>query len=154
MRRIKIANRTREIRPSGMKKGACGNVMHGLASLCHEAGNGGNNGRRCPKHARTVFLPDLNSKLDPSRQVLVTDNGNLGLWYGAWKSGDVFGTSVYLYLWNPSIGQIKSVYWPSFYKMKTNLITLFFGGKESLLIELSLEPWLLESIKTGRLTCK
>ena len=56
---IKIANRTREIRPSGMKRGACGNVMHGLTSLCHEAGNGGNNGRRCPKHARTVFLPDL-----------------------------------------------------------------------------------------------
>jgi hypothetical protein len=40
------------------ERGACGNVMHGLASLCHEAGNGGNNGRRCPKHARTVFLPD------------------------------------------------------------------------------------------------
>jgi len=35
--------------------------VHGLASLCHEAGNGGNNGRRCPKHARTVFLPDLDS---------------------------------------------------------------------------------------------
>ena len=58
---IKIANRTREIRLSGMKRGACGNVMHGLASFCHEAGNGGNNGRRCPKHARTVFLPDLDS---------------------------------------------------------------------------------------------
>ena len=28
-------------------------------------------------------------------------------------------------------------------------MTLFFGGKESLLIELSLEPWLLESIKTA-----
>ena len=42
-------------------KGDCGNVMHGLVSLCHEAGNGGNNGRRCPKDARTVFLPDLDS---------------------------------------------------------------------------------------------
>ena len=30
--------------------------MHGLAYLCDEAGNGGNNGRRCPTHARTVFL--------------------------------------------------------------------------------------------------
>jgi hypothetical protein len=27
-----------------MRGGACGNVMHGLASLCHEAGNSGNNG--------------------------------------------------------------------------------------------------------------
>jgi len=40
---------------------ACGNVMHGLASLCHEAGNSGNNGRHFPKHARTVFLPDHDS---------------------------------------------------------------------------------------------
>jgi hypothetical protein len=58
---IKIANRTRESRPSGMKRGACGNVMHGLAFLCREAGNGENNGRRCPKYARTVFLPNLDS---------------------------------------------------------------------------------------------
>ena len=36
---IKIANRTREIRPSGMKREACGNVMHDLASFCHEAVN-------------------------------------------------------------------------------------------------------------------
>jgi hypothetical protein len=42
------------------KKG-CGNVMHGLASLCHEAGISGNNGRRCPKYVRTVFLSDRDS---------------------------------------------------------------------------------------------
>jgi len=30
--------------------------MHGLESLCHEAGNGGNNGRLRPKQARAVFL--------------------------------------------------------------------------------------------------
>jgi hypothetical protein len=35
--------------------------MYGLASFCREAGIGENNGRRCPKHARTVFLPDLDS---------------------------------------------------------------------------------------------
>ena len=35
--------------------------MHGLACLCHEAGNGGNNGRHCHKHVRTIFLPDLDS---------------------------------------------------------------------------------------------
>jgi hypothetical protein len=37
------------------------NVMHGLEYVCHEAGNGENNGRRCPIHALTVFLPDPNS---------------------------------------------------------------------------------------------
>ncbi|TAL49212.1 hypothetical protein EPN83_01590 [Patescibacteria group bacterium] len=86
---------------------------------------------------------DLVKRLDPKHPILVTDSGNLGLWYGAWRSGDAFGTSVYMYLWNPELGQIKSVYLPSFYKLKTNLMTLLFGKKESLLIELSLEPWLI-----------
>jgi hypothetical protein len=34
-------------------------VVHGLAFLCHEAGNGGNNGRRSPKYDAPYFLPDL-----------------------------------------------------------------------------------------------
>ena len=88
----------------------------------------------------------LVKKLDPTRPVLVTDSGNLGLWSGAWRAGDVFGTSVYMYLWNPTIGEIKSIYTPSFYKVKTNLMNLLYGKKKSLLIELSLEPWLIEPI--------
>lgn len=36
-----------------------GNVMRGLTSLGHEAGNSGNDGRLFPKPARTVFLSDL-----------------------------------------------------------------------------------------------
>lgn len=91
----------------------------------------------------------LVKSLDPSRSVLVTDSGNLGTWHGAWRSGDIFGTSVYMYLWNPTIGQVRSVYFPSFYRAKTGLMELFFGRKKSILIELSLEPWLLEPIKTA-----
>lgn len=85
-------------------------------------------------------------ELDPSRQIIVTDSGNLGLWFGAWKRGDVFGTSVYLYLWNPTIGKVKTVYHPFFYKLKTSAMELFFGKKESFLIELSLEPFLTKPI--------
>ena len=88
----------------------------------------------------------LVKKLDPTRPVLITDSGNLGLWSGAWRAGDAFGTSVYMYLWNPTIGEIKSIYAPSFYKVKTNLMGLLYGTKKSLLIELSLEPWLIEPI--------
>lgn len=90
-------------------------------------------------------------QLDPKRQVLVTDSGNLGLWYGAWRAGDVFGTSVYVYLWNPTIGQVKSFYQPFFYKIKKNVMTILFGTKRSLLIELALEPWLLEPTVTAAL---
>jgi hypothetical protein len=89
----------------------------------------------------------LVKKLDPTRPILVTDSGNLGLWHGAWRSGDAFGTSVYMYLWNPTAGRIKSIFVPGFYRAKTNLMELLFKNKKSFLIELSLEPWLLGPIK-------
>lgn len=84
--------------------------------------------------------------LDPSHPVLVTDSGNLGLWYGAYKRSDLFGTSVYLYLWNEKTGPVRSFLPPMFYQAKRSLMELLYGPKETLLIELSLEPWLGERI--------
>lgn len=90
-------------------------------------------------------------RLDPSRPILVTDSGNLGLWKDAWNAGDQFGTSVYLYLWNPTFGQVRTIYRPFFYRIKSNLMALLFDNKKNVLIELSLEPWLLEPIKDAPL---
>lgn len=84
--------------------------------------------------------------LDPSRQILVTDSGNLGRWTGAYSRGDVFGTSVYVHFWNPELGQFRTVLPPAAYRVKDNLMGLLYGEKPSFLIELSAEPWLLEPI--------
>ncbi len=84
--------------------------------------------------------------LDATRPVLVTDSGNLGMWNGAYESGDAFGTSVYVYFWNPDLGQFQTVLPPAVYRVKENLMNLFHGKKEAMLIELSLEPWLVEPI--------
>jgi len=83
---------------------------------------------------------------DKGREILITDSGNLGLWARPYKRGDLFGTSVYVYLWNPDIGPFKSFLKPSFYRFKSNVMKLLFGDKETLLIELSLEPWLLQPV--------
>ncbi len=88
----------------------------------------------------------LVKSLDPSRPVLVTDSGNLGTWQGAYTHGDAFGTSVYVYFWNPELGQFKTILPPWFYRVKENILGLIFGEKETFLIELSLEPWLLEPV--------
>ena len=85
-------------------------------------------------------------ELDPTRPILVTDSGNLGLWAGAYKHGDAFGTSVYVYFWNPELGQFKTVLPPWFYRAKENLIQLMYVWKPTFLIELSAEPWLLEPV--------
>ncbi len=84
--------------------------------------------------------------LDSSRPILVTDSGNLGTWNGAYSHGDSFGTSVYVYFWNPELGQFKTLLPPSFYRAKENIMSLIHGEKETFLIELSLEPWLLEPV--------
>lgn len=84
--------------------------------------------------------------LDPDRPILVTDSGNLGMWMGAYKHGDAFGTSVYVYFWNPELGQFKTVLPPWYYRAKERVVSLIHGKKETFLIELSAEPWLLEPV--------
>ncbi len=85
-------------------------------------------------------------ELDPTRPILVTDSGNLGTWQGAYRRGDMFGTSVYVHFWNPELGQFRTWLPPWFYRAKDNLMQVLFGSKETVLIELSAEPWLLEPI--------
>jgi hypothetical protein len=84
--------------------------------------------------------------LDNTRPFLITDSGNLGSWRGPYKYGDAFGTSVYVHFWNPELGQFKTVLPPWFYRVKANTMKLLYGQKETMLIELSAEPWLLQPI--------
>ncbi len=84
--------------------------------------------------------------LDGTRPILVTDSGNLGTWAGAYSRGDMFGTSVYVHFWNPDLGQFRTFLPPWFYRVKDNVMSLVYGEKTSVLIELSAEPWLIEPI--------
>jgi hypothetical protein len=89
---------------------------------------------------------DLVRDLDPTRPILITDSGNLGLWAGAYSRGDIFGTSVYVHLWNPELGPLRTILPGWFYRVKDNFMALLYGEKPSVLIELSVEPWLLEPV--------
>ncbi|NEN92996.1 MAG: hypothetical protein F6K48_30555 [Okeania sp. SIO3H1] len=89
---------------------------------------------------------ELVRRLDPTRPIQVTDSGNLGTWYGAYSRGDIFGTSVYVHFWNPELGQFRTWLPPWFYRLKDNVMALRYGEQETVLIELSAEPWLLEPI--------
>jgi hypothetical protein len=85
-------------------------------------------------------------ELDATRPILVTDSGNLGTWAGAYRHGDAFGTSVYVYFWNPELGQFRTLLPPWFYRVKERVMELWYGEKPSYLIELSAEPWLIEPV--------
>lgn len=79
-----------------------------------------------------------------TRPILVTDSGNLGKWWGPYKNGDAFGTSMYIYFWNQELGQFKTKLPTATYRLKERVMQIFLGVKPSFLIELSLEPWLPE----------
>ncbi len=78
-----------------------------------------------------------------TRPVLVTDSGNLGTWWQPYRDGDAFGTSLYMYFWNPQLGEFKTKLPAMVYRAKERLMQLLFGTKPTFLIELSLEPWLV-----------
>lgn len=89
---------------------------------------------------------DLVRSLD-ARPILMTDSGEFGTWHGAYRRGDVFGTSIYLYVWPRSIGfPIRYPVTPAFFRIKHNITKFILGPKPSIVIELSLEPWLLQPI--------
>jgi len=82
-----------------------------------------------------------------SRPVLITDSGEIGDWFRAYSRGDVFGTSLYLYIWPRSIGfPVRYPITPAFFRIKQNLVRFVLGAKPSFVIELSAEPWLLQPI--------
>src|SRR5690606_663296 len=102
----------------------------------------------CGEFDEDFFLEEiaLVRSLDATRPLLVTDSGNLGRWSGAYRHGDVFGTSVYVYFWNPELGQFRTLLPAWFYRVKENIMAWRYGEKPTMLIELSAEPWLLEPI--------
>ncbi len=92
---------------------------------------------------------ELVRQLDPGRPVLLTDSGEWGLWHKAYKNGDVFGTTMYLYVYFKQGGISQPIIYPlipAFYRIKQNIIGTLFGKKPSLVIELPAEPWLLHPI--------
>lgn len=85
-------------------------------------------------------------QLDPNTPIFITDSGELSLWYQAYTRADAFGTSIYLYVWNHTLGQIRYPIVPAFFRIKHNVIKMLFKDKPAIISELSTEPWLLKPI--------
>jgi len=76
------------------------------------------------------------------RPVLLTDSGELSIWVRAASRGDIFGTTMYRWVWNKYLGSYKYPIPPSFFRAKERLARLFVGReKPFIVIELQGEPW-------------
>lgn len=78
-----------------------------------------------------------------NRPILITDSGELSTWRKAFRHGDMFGTTMYVYSWNEIMGEFRNPFLPGFYSARANILNLFKKDKKEVIIaELSLEPWL------------
>lgn len=98
----------------------------------------------CPKPNPQLIKQELELvKSQDSRQVVMTDSGELSTWYSVLKIADVFGTTIYRTVWSPGYGSFKYPWPPSFYNLKAVIVKFFAGspGKPILVSELQAEPW-------------
>lgn len=86
----------------------------------------------------------LVKSLDPTRQIIISDSGELSLWIGAARMGDVVGVTMYRKVWTHIYGDIgfywNSIFPPMSYWRKAEIVQKFFG-KKVIGVELQAEPW-------------
>lgn len=76
-----------------------------------------------------------------NKPIIITDSGEFGLWFRAAKRGDIFGSTLYRYVWNRIFGYITYPIPASFFRLKQGLLKLFIGQKPIIVVELQAEPW-------------
>ncbi len=84
--------------------------------------------------------------LDPHHPIVVTDGGEFGLWYKARSHADVFGSTMYLYVYTHYLGYFRYPISGAFFRLKQNILDILTGEKPSISIEVGLEPWLNQPI--------
>ncbi|MCX6780092.1 MAG: endo-1,4-beta-xylanase, partial [Candidatus Magasanikbacteria bacterium] len=85
--------------------------------------------------------------IDPSRQVLVTDSGELSFWNKTATAGDIFGTTVYRVVWNKYLGYVTYDWVPSIY-YRWRALARGRTLDNTWVAELQAEPWLPNNVVT------
>jgi hypothetical protein len=102
----------------------------------------------CPE-TDELFLDEEIAKVREidSRPILITDSGELSLWVSAARRGDIFGTTMYRWVWHDWLGSWKYPIPPAFFRVKERITRLFVAKeKRFVVIELQGEPWFKKQI--------
>lgn len=98
----------------------------------------------CPPFDLSFFEQEiaLVKMLDQTRPILLTDSGELSVWFGAASRGDEFGTTLYRDIYNSKVGGYFTYpIGPNFFRTKERLIRAFTSQEHFSVIELQAEPW-------------
>ena len=76
-----------------------------------------------------------------TRAKIVTDSGELSLWVHSSQYGDILGTTLYRFVWNPIFGKFEYFLPPAFYTWRAWIVEKLFNVKDVIVSELQAEPW-------------
>ncbi len=80
--------------------------------------------------------------IDPSRKIIITDSGELGLWHQAASRADIFGTTMYRTIWKKGLGYFDYPIGPRFFQFKYWLNKILARQNNIIIVELQAEPWI------------
>lgn len=97
----------------------------------------------CPKFDANQLEEEvaLVKSIDPTRNVMLTDSGELSLWFRAASRGDEFGTTMYRKIYKPGTGYVTYPLGPNFFRFKEKITRLLTHQENFSVIELQAEPW-------------
>jgi len=98
---------------------------------------------RCPKPDREFLKKEiaLVKSLDPTRPIIITDSGELSLWWRTAGLSELLGTTLYRKVWNQYVGYFTHFYPPVFYTLRAWIVKKFFSTQKIIISELQGEPW-------------
>jgi len=76
-----------------------------------------------------------------SRPIVLTDSGEQGFWASSLARSDVTGVSMYLQVWNDTLGVVQFPFGPGFYVLKRSIFNYAYPEKKIIVSELEAEPW-------------
>lgn len=98
----------------------------------------------CPWYDKEFFLKeiDLANSIDPDTPKLVTESGELSLWFLGAEIGDMVGTTMYRQTWWHKAGGFYAKYpIPAIHYYRKALIIRKIFDKDVIVVELQGEPW-------------
>ncbi len=101
----------------------------------------------CPSPNKSLFNEEIKyiKNLDLQRKILITDSGELSSWLNTAGKSEIFGTTLYRYVWNQYTGFFKHMIPPSIYTLRAWMVKNFTNTKEVIIAELQAEPWIPNS---------
>lgn len=97
----------------------------------------------CPELDPSFLDQEISlAKSRDSRDIIITDSGELSIWVPAAKRADIFGTTLYRDTYSAHLKRyIHYPISPAFFRFKKNIAALFAHPKKWIVIELQAEPW-------------